>query len=260
MHSTVVFGDVHLHWKAVKVILDHARGVGIEKALTLGDEANAVFPQKITDWEEIARVWHELKAYRDEKNARELVCTLGDKTDALEPDIFRNFVGVDAYGRRPNRARAIIHERQTEHENVLAGHRGEDILKAYGPYITYYRESCDQRLPPLVIFHGHSHSMGVLSEYKFLHRHEFVDHVAGEERYELENGKVYWVNPGAQFHEVRNGHRLMAANFAVYEPRGHVVTLKTLLYDPERIQPSQRFSEPRRRSSHRARENREIAF
>jgi len=192
----VAFGDVHLHWQAMRLILDYAR------------------------------MWHELRVYRDEKPERKLILTLGDKTAGVASDMVKHFVGVDATSGKVTGS--VIYQ----NGNVLAAHNGQWIRDEYEELIDGY---CG--LEPLVIFHGHSHSMGVFPEYKWLKDNELVDWLKqGEEQHLLELGKVYWVNPGGQFMRTNDG--IMAANFAIYDPSERLVTLKTILYNERDVHPS----------------------
>jgi len=222
----VVFGDVHLRWQAMKLILDYAREHEIDTALTLGDEGHKMYPLETGRQEDYDRMWHELRVFRDEKPGRGLIMTIGEKTAAVAPDLRVHFVGFDETSKR------IVGSMVYQSGNILAAHNGQLIQKEHGELIRRY-----SGLEPLVIFHGHSHSLGVLPEYKWLEEDEFVGWLEnGEERYPLQLRTVYWVNPGSQFTRTSDGR--MAANFATYDPPTRVVTLKTILYDERAVRPS----------------------
>ena len=151
----IVFGDMHLDWEAVRAILDEARTLGIDTALTLGDEdAMASSPELVYD-----ALFGALRDYRDEKPGRELICCVGDKTGGVRY-INDNYVGINS---PDTRERRFVFKR----ENVIAAHFGDLILRKYRKLIDSWSGS-----DPLVIFHGHSHSMGVLPEYKWLEWNE----------------------------------------------------------------------------------------
>jgi hypothetical protein len=195
----------------------------------LGDEAHKIYPVIAGEQADYDRMYHELRTFRDEKPDREVICLIGDKTAGVAKDFISHYVGVDKSGKI---ASSLVYR----NGNVLAAHNGRWILDEYGKLINSYDGS-----EPLVIFHGHSHSMGVLPEYKWLVGNEFIYLIEkGEEQHELEPGKVYWVNPGCQFIRAEDGR--MAANFAVYIPEDRLVTLKTILYNEDDIIPSPFFA------------------
>ena len=219
----VAFGDVHLQWQSMRVILDHAREHGIDTALTLGDEGYTFGPSAPSDYE---LMWNELRTYRDEKAGRELICCIGDHTSYPAKDLLPHFVGAKESATRGKKA--VVYQ----DGSVLAAHNGQWILDLHRGKIEGYGG-----LEPLVIFHGHSHSLGVLPDYRWLRDDELVYWLrAGEEQHSLEPGKVYWVNPGSQIQRVDDGR--MAANFALYNPKERLVTLRTILYNDDDISPS----------------------
>lgn len=221
----IVFGDVHLVWQAVKVILDYAREHSIDSVLTLGDEGHKMYPYETGDQIDYDRLYHELRSFRDERSGRSLVCCIGDKTACAPRDMKPHFVGLSESGKVTG---SVVYQ----NGNILAAHMGEQILKEHKKRIESF-----SGLEPLVIFHGHSHSMGVLPQYVWLQHGQFVDYLkSGEEQHKLEPGKVYWVNPGAEFFSVDYDAR--AANFAIYDPASQLVILKTIVYDEEKISPS----------------------
>lgn len=225
----IIFGDVHLNWKAVVLILDYARKNCIETVLTLGDEAHKKYPYLTGEQEDYDRIWHEFRVYKKENPNRKLILTVGDKTAGVAKDMFKYFIGVDA------KTGKITGSTIYKEDNVIVGHDGQSIMDKYGPLIDQY-----DGLEPLVIFHGHSHSMGVLPEYKWLNDDEFVGWLKnGEEHHILKPGMVYWVNPGGQF--LKTDDNKMAANFAKYNPKNHSVTLETIFYKEEEIHPSPRI-------------------
>lgn len=91
----VVFGDVHLYWQSMRIILDYARENGIDTILTLGDEAHKIYPVASGKQEEYDMMWHELRTFRDEKEGRELICCIGDKTASVARDLLPHFVGME---------------------------------------------------------------------------------------------------------------------------------------------------------------------
>jgi len=42
--SMIIFGDMHLHYNALEVVLNEARKMGINTALNLGSAAVAILP------------------------------------------------------------------------------------------------------------------------------------------------------------------------------------------------------------------------
>ena len=151
-NPAIVFGDLHLDWRALEVILSEARKLGIDTALNLGDEG-CFFGGRDEDYD---KLYNALRNFRDERPERELICMVGGETDLVPSDLFRNYVGVDSRGRT---GRCLVRKRG----NVIAGHWGEKIFQRYKRLILNYNG-----LEPLIIFHGHSHSMGVLPEFKWL--------------------------------------------------------------------------------------------
>jgi hypothetical protein len=221
----VAFGDVHLYWQSTRVILDYAREQGIDTALTLGDEGPLMFPLVIGNQAEYDRVWHELRTYHNEQEGRKLICCIGDKTAIVAEDLLPHFVGSIKSSKGTE---ALVYQ----NGNIFAAHNGRWILDNHKGEIERYSGS-----EPLVVFHGHSHSMGVLPEYRWLKLDEQVGWLEnGEEQYRLEPGKVYWVNPGGQFMIADGGRRV--ANCATYNPAERLVVLKTILYDERDIHPS----------------------
>lgn len=222
----IALGDLHLNWQAGKLIFDKARSEGINTALTLGDEAHKIYPFDIGDPEDYERLYDEMRQFRDELPERRLICVIGDKTAGVPKDLVRNFAGVSAKG--------IIESLTWAEDNMIAGHNGEHILKEHKDRIQGY-----DSYEPLVIFHGHSHSMGVLPEYKWLKDSEKVDWLTEEKmEYKLEPRKVYWVNPGGNFFTNEQG--LSFANFAVYDRTQQSVTLNTVVFDRAMINPTAR--------------------
>jgi len=221
----IAFGDVHLNWQAARVILDHARKEEVNKALTLGDEGYKIYPFGTGEQEEYDKLYHEIRTFRNEKPKRILICIKGDKTVTVPPDLFVNFVGFDDQGK--NIGSVIFHE-----DNIIAGHSGKWILEEHEELIKDY-----QGYEPLIVFHGHSHSMGVLPTYKWLQDDEKVHWLPNsEEVYNLEPRNVYWVNPGGNFMRGPDGTHY--ANFSIYDPEQQIVTLRTIVFDQNKISPS----------------------
>ena len=214
--NVVVFGDLHLNYDALEVILEEARKENIDTALNLGDEDS--FGGGLPEYYD--KLFGALREYRDEKKERRLICIIGDKTWGVKPDLKRNYVGVDSKGRI--KGSVIFRE-----GNVIAGHNAEWIFKEYADFIKNYSGS-----EPLVIFHGHSHSMGVLPEFKWLEQDEFIHFLSeGRREFQLEPRKVYWINPGAPYPYANLNERIGAANFALYYPKEQKVILRTEFYE-----------------------------
>jgi len=218
----IAFGDLHLHWQAAQLILGYARVQGINNALTLGDEGAKFYPLENGEEIDYLRLYHELRLFRDEGPKRVLTCVLGDKTVWVPPDLYINYVDVSEKGKITGPS--IYH-----HGNIVAVHHGEVLEKEYKAILDEY-----QGFEPLVIFHGSSHSMGVLPKYKWLADHEFVFWLKkGAKKYQLKHGKIYWVNPGGNF--MMNDEGRMTANMAIYDPSNQEITLQTIPYDPQQI-------------------------
>jgi len=84
---------------------------------------------------------------------------------------------------------------------------------------------------PLVIFHGHSHYIGVLPIFKWLERDERERYIPeGERIIQLKPGEVYWVNPGSpqQWIGEVEDEKPHGANCAIYDPSEQTVILKTI--------------------------------
>ncbi|MBL7169800.1 MAG: metallophosphoesterase family protein [Candidatus Aenigmarchaeota archaeon] len=211
----IVFGDIHLCYQALNVILEEADKLGIDFAINLGDE-DSIFGTRRGDEHDL--IFGRLRDYRDLRSERRLICVVGNETGGVKPYLLQNYVGVDERGR-------VIGDSIFREGNIIAAHHGTGILQRYGELIRGYNGP-----EPLVIFHGHSHSMGVLSEYKWLCSDEFVFHLEdGEQRHNLQCGKVYWVNPGRQIGFLRAN--IGAANFAIYDSQNSEILLRTILYD-----------------------------
>ncbi len=207
----IVFGDIHLDWEAVNIILDEARNLSIDNALNLGDEDSVFVLSEPWMYD---KIYGAMRDFRDEKPERELICCLGDNTGGVKPYLFENYTGFDSKGEKIG---SIVLKK----ENVIAAHRGEKILEEYKKFIKEYKG-----LEPLIIFHGHSHSMGVLPEFKWLEQNEFIHFIPEEKReFKLEPSKVYWINPGARSPDIVG--RKSYANFAIYDPEKQLITLRT---------------------------------
>ncbi len=223
--KAIVIGDLHLNWQAAKVALDFAREQGINTAINLGDEAHLIYPVAAGDPEDYRKLFDELRAFVQEIPNRRLICVVGDKTAGVPDDMCHYYAGTKD-GR-------IIGSIVFHEDNVIAAHNGQWILDEYSELIKEFNDSDKS----LVIFHGHSHSMGVLPEYKWLNDNEFVIHVPeGEEEHKLEPGKAYWVNPGGNF--VYNNEGQPVANLAVYDPSQKTILLKTIPFRREEVKPS----------------------
>lgn len=209
----IVFGDLHSDSEATRVILDEARHLSIDSAINLGDEVSI-----FDNTGEFRKVYDALMRFRDEEKGRELICCLGDKTGGVIPALKANYVGFSADGGR-------IGSLVLKKGSIIAAHDGELILREFGKMISEYKG-----LEPLVIFHGHSHSMGVLPEYKWLKKEEFVYFLPeGELVFRLEPSKVYWVNPGSSGPNIVG--KPSYANFAIYDLEKRVITLKTKTFE-----------------------------
>ena len=210
--EVLIFSDLHLNWKACKVIFEEVKKRNITNVFNLGDED--AFIGK-TD-EAYRALFEPLINFNN--NGYELTCLIGNRSGGIPKELFTNYVGVNDEGR-------VVGKWIYKQENIIAGHDGEQIAKAYKDVIENYDDS-----NPLVIFHGHSHSMGVLPEYKWLNDNEKIRIIEeGERTFKLESGKVYWVNPGAQEY-MMNGTQ-HAANFAIYSPEKQKVTLHSVPYE-----------------------------
>lgn len=227
----IVFGDLHQNWQAAKVTLDYARREDINTAINLGDEG----PRGswgTTRKDDLNQLFRELKLFRDESSRRRLVCVLGNDTYGIPKELFVNYAGVD-----PQTGEGI--STTYREDNILAGHAGEWILEDYKGLVENYDGD-----KPLVIFHGNSHSMGVLPEYRWIKEQDFVYWLEeGKQRFKLEPQKVYWVNPGSGIAIVSQrpdgGHLVNGvANFAIYNPTLQEVLLKSIRFDPDEIIPS----------------------
>ncbi|MBM3303525.1 MAG: hypothetical protein FJY76_00370 [Candidatus Aenigmarchaeota archaeon] len=214
----VAFGDLHLAWRAADIILDEARKSGIDIAFNLGDEDTFCGgPQSYYD-----RLYGAMREFRDEKPGRRLICLIGDKTGGVPSDLKRNYVGTDSRGRI--KGSLVFRE-----GNVIAAHNGRWIIDELGDFIRDYPGG-----EPLVVFHGHSHSMGVLPEYRWLKDDEKVDFLPeGGREVRLEPGRVYWANPGAPCLYATDDSD--AANFLVYSPSRRIITLRSILYPRPRL-------------------------
>jgi len=166
-----------------------------------------------------------MRAFKNENPKRVLICVMGDKTVTAPADLFLNFVGFNEEGKKVG---SIIYYE----DNIIAGHSGKWILEEHEELIKDY-----QGYKPLIIFHGHSHSMGVLPKYKWLEDDEKVHWLTdGEKIFNLEPRKVYWVNPGGNFMRGPGGTHL--ANFSIYDPEQQIVTLRTVTFDQNKISSS----------------------
>jgi len=216
----IAFGDVHLHWKSAKIIFNYARDIKANTVITLGDEANKIFPFAIGKMEHYDYLYNEYIKFRNEEN-KQLICTAGDKTAGIPKELLHNFIGLN-----PKTGKIDNYVYFDNENKVLASHFGEYIKSEYEDLLKNY--SGDK---PLVIFHGHSHSMGILEKYKWLTDDEMRFYLEnGEEKHNLEPGKIYWVNPGGNF-ERKNKH--LFANFAVYNISERIITLKSIPYEDE---------------------------
>lgn len=220
--SIIAFGDIHLQWQSAQVILQHARLEGINNALTLGDEGAKFYPLESGEEIDYFRLYNELRLFRDENPRRVLISVLGDKTVWVPKDLFKHYVDIAPSGKITGPS--IYH-----HGNIIGAHHGQSLTDENKRLITDY-----DGYEPLVIFHGSSHSMGVLPKYKWLKDDEFVYWLKkGVEKYQLKPKKVYWVNPGGNF--IRKDNNKFVANFAVYNPQNQEIILKSIPYDANTI-------------------------
>ena len=172
--KSIIFGDVHLQSDSERVILDYARKYEINKLYTLGDEGHKIYPFASGTQEENDAVFDHIRDFLQEDNSRSLTAVLGDKTYYIPKDFVKHFQGVaDNYEREGS----VIYRR----ENIIAGHIGSDILDEYESLIKNWNDEEN----PLVIFHGHSHSMGVLDDYIWLKDNEFVFYLDEDETHQL---------------------------------------------------------------------------
>lgn len=212
----IVLGDLHQTWQSAYIIFKEALESNIDVAVNLGDEAANPFDKY--DNMDFQSIWILFRRFRDASSTRRLICVQGNNTAEVPKDLFVNYIGVNEQGQQIEPP--IWHE-----ENIIAGHKGELIVDLKEDFITGYVDK-----DPLVVFHGHSHSMGVLPEFKWLERDEMVHWITeGKRIYNLEAGKVYWVNPGANNLVTPDG--LNAANFAIYDRTQQMITLRSIFYD-----------------------------
>lgn len=223
----IAIGDLHLNWQATKVALDFARKEGINTAFNLGDEEHEIYPFAVGDSEVHERLFDELRTFIEENPNRRLICVVGDKTAGVPEDLLEHYAGYKTKGS------VIFHE-----GNIIAAHNGKWILDEYGDLITNFADKTQS----LIIFHGHSHSMGVLPKYKWLKDHEFVRYIPeGERQYKLKPGKVYWINPGGNSESKNEGKSV--ANLAVYDLETGIVILKTIPFCKEDIKPTRQIEQ-----------------
>ena len=212
-HQVLAFGDLHLNWQAGRHIFNVARAQNINHVISLGDEAHKIYPFATGDEQHYELLFDELFRFADEDASRQLVCVAGDKTAGVPPELLPNFVGVSDDGRMESSA---IYR----NGNIIAGHSGKWIVEEYGDFIEEYNGD-----EPLVIFHGHSHYIGVLPVYKWLDDHEKAHFIPeGEVRVTMEPGDVYWVNPGGNYFEHEG---LMLVNYAIYDRSEQTISLRS---------------------------------
>lgn len=216
----LVFSDIHSQESALEVILNHARVEGIQTVMSLGDEHSPFLSSDIDSLIQIRELYNRLARWKNEDKNRRLICLPGDTTYDVPEGLWGNYNGHIREG--DIFVRSIYRE-----GNIIASHWGERIYEKHKEFIKNY----DGRIP-LVIFHGHSHSIGVLQEFKWLRDEEIVDHIEeGERVIKLERGKVYWANPGSVgcFEDPIKGSG-SSANFLVYDPINWTITLKSIPY------------------------------
>lgn len=211
----LIFGDLHANWRAGKVILDQARSQNINFVVTLGDEGPKFFSMELGAEAHVKSIFDQMIQYRDEHAGRRLVCLIGNDTPKPPGELMGNYVGATSGGEL---AGPFI----WKHNNMIAGHKGERILEDNEELIRQYHGN-----EPLVIFHAHSHSMGVLPEYRWLGGEEKVRWLKrGKSIRKLKPGRVYWVNPGG--HTYTNDQGIPMANFAIYDREQHKISLRSI--------------------------------
>lgn len=209
----IAFGDIHLHWAAAQAILGLAEKKGINCAVNLGDEA--IISPTDSERGELTYVYDQLRRFKSGNVRRVLVCVAGDKTGYVPEDLIDTYYHPEP--NKPSHSQPFIFHQ----DNIICVHRGGYILEKYKYILKSYTG-----YEPLVIFHGHSHSMGVLPEYKWLENNEFVHFMDKTTKYHLQPRKIYWVNPGAVFAVAENGR--MAANCAIYDPVNQEIILQSI--------------------------------
>jgi hypothetical protein len=211
----IVFGDLHSKPDALETILGHAEQNNISVALNLGDE-NHLYGDEC----ELEKVYELLRNWRDASSRRRLICVASDRTDDVISTLCRNYVGMNKRGEI--KGKSIFKE-----GNILAAHEGKDILEEYGDFIKNYHAR-----EPLMIFHGHLHSMNVCGEYRWLNDNEKIRFIKeGEKHWKLRNRTVYWVSPGKAGWPGNDEYgygSTEVANFALYHPKDKKLTLKSV--------------------------------
>ncbi len=212
------FGDLHAKWDAAQTLLAHIMSEGFNIVFNLGDEQTRLYPLE-QEKEAMDALFGELRKYVEGDANRTLVCLLGEKIFYIPRNLWKYYVGVD-----PQTGK-ISKKIYYQHENILAVHNGGRLLE--------YPETRElisgwKNYEPLVIFHGHSHSVGVLPYYKWLAENKIVDYIPeGVRKYPLEPRHVYWVNPGSVTRVAAN---IWVASLAEYDPNQQVITLRSIHY------------------------------
>jgi hypothetical protein len=213
--NMIVFSCLHSKPDALETILGYAEENNINVALNLGDESHLYG----SEWE-LKEIYELLKQWRDASSERRLICVEGWATRDVIPQLRKNYVGMNKKGEV--NGKSIFKE-----GNVLAAHEGKDILEEYGDFIRNYHDQ-----EPLMIFHGHLHSMNVHGEYKWLDDNEKVRFIKeGEKHWELKDRTVYWASPGKASwpgNTEYGGGPTEAINFALYYPKDRKLTLKSV--------------------------------
>lgn len=203
----VFFGDVHLNVGAEKVIFDYAKRLGINSAITLGDEDHP----NIEEREKRREILYNF--YRKFKKNGSLVCIIGDKTGEIPQDFSAKFMKF------------------YKQDNIIAGHDGSEILDKFRIELKTYHKNGTK---PLIILHGHDHHLGVDNCYK--HRELYYKNhhiISGSVEHDLLPWKNYWINPGGNFHDLRSAEKY--ANFGIYDPAKEKITLITLPYNEKEV-------------------------
>lgn len=211
----IVFGCLHSKPDALETILKHAEENNINVALNLGDESHLYG----IDWE-LKNIYTLLRDWRDASPERRLICVAGWATRSVTPKLRKDYIGMNKKGEVTGKS--IFKE-----DNILAAHEGKDILAEHGDFIRNYSGP-----EPLMIFHGHLHSMNVCREYRRLDDNEKVRFIKeGEKHWELRDRTVYWVSPRKASWPGNDEYGYGSTeeiNFALYYPKDRKLTLKSV--------------------------------
>ncbi len=210
--KAIIFGDIHAEWKAVEIILNEARRLGIDIAVNLGDD-RAHFGD---DDYETYMLWETFRRFLNEKEGRRLIAVFGEHNARPPIDIASSYVGAGS-------ERVRIEDLIYRQDNVIAGHNGEYISAIHGPSINGYSGHT-----PLVVLNGHIHCITIQPNYRRIDENEKsrLRFLTKEQTHKLEPGRVYWVNPGkARWQEEYSKNYI---NFAIYDPQRLEVILKSI--------------------------------